>query len=127
MSTTTMHFGPEWMRAKQPHAAARPHAIPSPPPASTAQIANSGGSPAPQGASSYSALLTPSVPPAQAERDLAHPFKYSRDEILQVWKDGGGRGPLPIEVEMWEGVVREMAGEPACLHELTEAEKKVKA
>lgn len=43
-----------------------------------------------------------------------------------MWKDGGGRGPLPIEVEMWEGVVRERAGEPACLRELTEAEKKVK-
>ena len=123
MSTTTMHFGPEWMRAKQPHATVRPHA-PSPPP--TVQNIISGGSPAPQGASSYSALLTAPVPPTQVERYTAHPFKYSRDEILQVWKEGGGRGPLPIEVELWEGVVREKAGEPACLRDLTEAEKKVK-
>ncbi|KAH8120423.1 hypothetical protein DFH11DRAFT_1757206 [Phellopilus nigrolimitatus] len=126
MTPTTMHFGPEWMRTKQP-TSARPHAASSPPPPSGGFNTPSNGSHAPPGASSYSALVTPPAPPVQLKRDVAHPFRYSRDEMLQIWSNGGGRGPLPIEVERWEGVVREAAGEPVCLCELSEAEKKLYA
>lgn len=128
MTTTTMHFGPEWMRAKQP-ASTRSHVAPSPPPTASSGGAHSAGnsaSIAPPGASSYSALVTPPAPPAHPEKDMAQPFKYSRDEMLQIWKDGGGRGNLPIEVERWEGVVREEPGEPVCLRELSDVEKKVR-
>ena len=45
--------------------------------------------------------------------------------MLRIWKDGGGRGPLPIEVERWDGVVREVYGEPMGVKEQTDAEKKV--
>ncbi|KAI5124605.1 hypothetical protein M0805_004215 [Coniferiporia weirii] len=121
MTTTTMHFGPEWMRAKQP--ASVRTSTPSSPPHVSASL----GMPAPPGASSYSALVTPTAAAAQTKRDIAYPFKYTRDEMLQVWKDGGGGGMLPIEVERWEGVVRVTAGEPACLRELSEIEKKLYA
>ena len=46
--------------------------------------------------------------------------------MLQVWKDGGGSSTLPIEVERWEGIVREVAGDPVCLREFSETEKKVR-
>jgi hypothetical protein len=61
----------------------------------------------------------------QEKKDVANPFKYSKDEMLQVWKDGGGRGALGLEVELWEGVVKELGGEPVGLKEMSEAEKKV--
>jgi hypothetical protein len=54
-----------------------------------------------------------------------NPFRYSKEEMLQVWKDGGGCGGLGLEVELWEGVVREIGGEPAGLREMGEGERKV--
>lgn len=108
MSTSTMHFGPEWMRAKS-QSLSRSHP-PSPPPAN---------------ASTYSALVsaTPSV--TSDKIDDAHPFRYSKEELLNVYREGGGKGGLGLEVERWEGVVREIAGDPITLREMTEAEKKV--
>ncbi|TDL28916.1 hypothetical protein BD410DRAFT_252651 [Rickenella mellea] len=120
--TTTMHFGPEWMRSKQ-QPFARPHPPPSPPPLST--NTTHANAHAPPGATSYSALVAPAPPPPAEKNDLAHPFKYSKTELLRVWKDGGGRGQLPIEVERWEGIVREIGGEPSGAKEMTEAEKKL--
>ena len=113
MTTTTMHFGPEWMRTKQ--GSARP--APSPP------LANS---PAPPGNSTYSALVTPATNPPPEGRDVAHPFRYSKEEMLRIYKEGGGRGGLGLEVERWEGIVREIGYEPVGLKEMSEAEKKVK-
>jgi PERQ amino acid-rich with GYF domain-containing protein len=82
-------------------------------------------SPPASGASSYSSLLTP-APHAPPERQGSdNPFLYTREELLQVWKDGGGRGGLGLEVELWEGVVREVGGEPIGLKEMSEGEKKV--
>ena len=101
----------------------------SPPPQGNNNLSNTNGNGAPAlpGGSSYSSLVTPPPAPAsQGKRDIAHPFRYSRDEMLQVWKDGGSSAStLPIEVERWEGVVKESAGEPACLREFSEEEKKV--
>ncbi|KAL5518843.1 SMY2 [Sanghuangporus vaninii] len=109
MTSTTMRFGPEWMR-KQP--------------APTKPLATS---PPPSGVASYSALVTPHAPPVQDKRDIVHPFKYSRDEMLQVFKNLGGCFELPIEVEHWDGVVRESPGEPVSLSDFTEVEKKLYA
>ncbi|KAL5535617.1 SMY2 [Sanghuangporus sanghuang] len=109
MTSTTMRFGPEWMR-KQP--------VPTKPLAT---------SPPPSGVASYSALVTPHAPPVQDKRDIAHPFKYSRDEMLQVFKNLGGCSELPIEVEHWDDVVRESPGEPVSLSDFTEVEKKLYA
>lgn len=110
-----MHFGPEWMRTKH-QAVSRPQHPPSPPPST--------GVPTP-GASTYSALVSP-VPPSQpAKPDEVHPFRYSKEEMLRIYREGGGKGGLGLEVERWEGVVREIGTEPVGLRDMGEAEKKV--
>ncbi|RPD81564.1 hypothetical protein L226DRAFT_548817 [Lentinus tigrinus ALCF2SS1-7] len=111
MTTTTMHFGPEWMRTK---GSSRP--APSPPLTT---------SPAPPGNSTYSALVTPASNPPQEGRDDAHPFRYSKEEMLRIYKEGGGRGGLGLEVERWEGIVREVGYDPVGLKEMGDAEKKL--
>ncbi|KAI0757426.1 hypothetical protein C8Q80DRAFT_1091984 [Daedaleopsis nitida] len=111
MTTTTMHFGPEWMRTKQ---GSRP--APSPPLTT---------SPAPPGNSTYSALVTPVSNSPPERRDLAHPFRYSKEEMLRIYKEGGGRGGLGLEVERWEGIVYEEGGDPIGLKEMGDAEKKL--
>ncbi|KAK0208899.1 hypothetical protein DFS33DRAFT_1459466 [Desarmillaria ectypa] len=114
MSTSTMHFGPEWMRTKQP--ALRMQAEPTPPPPASAPASY---------ASTYSALVSSAPVPFSDSRDEAHPFRYSKGELLQIFRDGGGQGGLGLEVERWEGVVREIGTEPTSLREMGEAEKKV--
>ncbi|KAF8973854.1 hypothetical protein BDZ97DRAFT_1777173 [Flammula alnicola] len=113
MSTTTMHFGPEWMRTKhQPLSRLQP---PSPPPSNTVS-----GS----GLSTYSALVSATPPSLSEASDEVHPFRYSKDELLRIYQEGG-RGGLGLEVERWEGVVREAGAEPIALREMTETEKKL--
>jgi PERQ amino acid-rich with GYF domain-containing protein len=115
MAATTMHFGPEWMRTKhQPSPRNQNPSPPSPPPAPSG------------GASTYSALVSPAPPPQPEKRDETHPFRYSKDEMLRIYKEGGGKGGLGLEVERWEGVVREVYSEPTSLREMGEAEKKVR-
>ncbi|KAJ6574666.1 hypothetical protein B0H19DRAFT_1125145 [Mycena capillaripes] len=109
---SSMQFGPEWMRAKP----AKPHSGPSPPPPATAPAA---------GASSYSALVSPAPPPPTEKRDETHPFRYSRDEMLKIYRDGGGKGGLGLEVERHEGIVREAGTDPVGLREMGENEKKL--
>lgn len=113
--TSTMHFGPEWMRTK-PQAAARP-----PPPASPPPSASN----APPNASTYSALVSPAPPPEPEKHDETHPFRYSKEEMLRIYKDGGGKGGLGLEVERWEGVVREVGSDPIGVREMSDGEKKV--
>ncbi|KAJ7630500.1 hypothetical protein FB45DRAFT_833102 [Roridomyces roridus] len=110
---STLQFGPEWMRAKpvKPHAATDSQS-----PASTTPAA---------GASSYSALVSPAPPPPPEKRDESHPFRYSREEMLKIYRDGGGKTGLGLEVERWEGIVREGGSEPVGLREMGEAEKKL--
>ncbi|KAH9964550.1 hypothetical protein BC827DRAFT_940967 [Russula dissimulans] len=90
MTTTTMHFGPEWMRPKHP--------LP---------------------------LLTPSLNSTQESSDSANPFLYSKEDLLKIYRDGGGRGGLGLEVERWEGVVREVGSEPVALKEWSDGERKL--
>ena len=115
MTTTTMHFGPEWMRTKQ-QTPSRPQLPPSPPSHTSNSQPN---------ASTYSALVSP-IPPSETDkRDETHPFRYSKEDMLRIYKEGGGKGGLGLEVERWEGVVRENGSEPAGLREMSEGEKKV--
>ncbi|KAJ7176730.1 hypothetical protein C8R46DRAFT_1213311 [Mycena filopes] len=106
-----MQFDLEWMRAKP----AKPHAPSPPPPPTSAPAA---------GASSYSALVSP-APPPPAEKDDSQPFRYSREEMLKIYRDGGGKGGLGLEVERYEGIVREAGGDPVGLREMGDSEKKL--
>jgi PERQ amino acid-rich with GYF domain-containing protein len=69
--------------------------------------------------------LTPSPNNNQESSDSANPFLYSKEDLLKFYKDGGGRGGLGLEVERWEGVVREVGSEPVALKEWSEGERKV--
>lgn len=118
MTATSLQFGPEWMRNKQqttpsstrsPVSVLSPNFLSNPPPAP----------------SSYSSLLTAAPAPLLEKQDSTNPFNYSKEDMLQVWKDGGGRGGLGLEVELWEGVIREVGGEPVGLREMSEGERKV--
>ncbi|VDC01957.1 unnamed protein product [Peniophora sp. CBMAI 1063] len=97
MAATTMMFGPEWMRTKSTPRTANP---PSPP-------------------------QTPGTPAEKAGEAPLNAYAYSKDEMLRIYKEGGGRGGLGLEVERWEGVVRQVGSEPAALKEPTEAERKL--
>ena len=46
--------------------------------------------------------------------------------MLRIYKEGGGRGGLGLEVERWEGIVREVGYDPIGLKEMGDAEKKVR-
>ncbi|KAG2149771.1 hypothetical protein BD769DRAFT_1408297 [Suillus cothurnatus] len=118
MATTTMHFGPEWMRAKPQTPAARPQAPPSPPPPAISNTQQTN-------ASTYSALVTPVAAPEPEKRDECRPFRYSKEAMLRIYKEGGGRGGLGLEVERWEGIVHEVSSEPTGLREMSDAEKKL--
>lgn len=140
MTATSLQFGPEWMRNKQ-QAARSPPSM-SLPGTSPPTSSSSGATPA---ASTYSSLLSSaayetnrtSVPlqdgggqqgqigATAAAAAALNPFKYTKEEMLQVWRLGGGCGGLGLEVEQWEGVVKEMGGEPIGLRDMTEGERKV--
>ncbi|CAE6421115.1 unnamed protein product [Rhizoctonia solani] len=128
-SASSLHFGPEWMRKPSraslaplsPNAGNSPGTtsslLPTPPNAGATQLPN---------VSSYSSLLTSASPPPQIKsEDENYPFRYSKDQLLRVWKDGGGRGGLGLEVERWPGIVREVGGEPQGMKEMTPDERKL--
>ncbi|CAE6516837.1 unnamed protein product [Rhizoctonia solani] len=128
-SASSLHFGPEWMRKPSrgslaplsPNAGNSPGTtsslLPTPPNAASTQLPN---------VSSYSSLLTSASPPPQIKsEDENYPFRYSKDQLLRVWKDGGGRGGLGLEVERWPGIVREVGGEPQGVKEMTPEERKI--
>ncbi|CCO27735.1 hypothetical protein BN14_01722 [Rhizoctonia solani AG-1 IB] len=127
-SASSLHFGPEWMRKPSrasltplsPNAGNSPGTtsslLPTPPNPGATQLPN---------VSSYSSLLTSASPPPQIKsEDENYPFRYSKDQLLRVWKDGGGRGGLGLEVERWPGIVREVGGEPQGVKEMTPDERK---
>lgn len=74
--------------------------------------------------STYSALVSP-VSQAHPEKpDEAHPFRYSKNDLLRIYREGT-KGGLALEVERWEGVVRELGSEPIGLREMGDAERKL--
>lgn len=56
---------------------------------------------------------------------MSRPFKFSKEDLLRIYKEGGGRGGLGLEVERWEGIVREVGSDPVGLKDMSEGEKKV--
>ncbi|KAF8446148.1 hypothetical protein L210DRAFT_840512 [Boletus edulis BED1] len=120
MATTTMHFGPEWMRAKPQTLPARHQPPPSPSPPQSAAATQSQQ----LATSTYSALVTP-VAQEPDKRDESRPFRFTKDEMLRIYKEGGGRGGLNLEVERWEGIVRDVGTDPVGLREMSEVEKKL--
>ncbi|KAJ1309612.1 hypothetical protein OPQ81_006384 [Rhizoctonia solani] len=129
-SASSLHFGPEWMRkpSRGSLAPLSPNVtgnspvttsslLPTPPNPGSTQLPN---------VSSYSSLLTSASPPPQIKsEDENYPFRYSKEQLLRVWKEGGGRGGLGLEVERWPGIVREVGGEPQGLKEMTPEERKI--
>jgi PERQ amino acid-rich with GYF domain-containing protein len=112
---SSLRFGPEWMRKPS-----RTHLQPSPEP-----ITASNGSPAPPGAS-YAALASHPSAITPLKHDGAFPYRYTKEELLHIYKEGGGRGGLPLEVDRWDGVTHEIGSEPISIREMTEDEKKVR-
>jgi len=104
-----MHFGPEWMRTKHQPLPRSQHP-PSPPPANGTHPGVG---------------LTTLVSGNSAKDDGTHPFRYSKEELVRIYQEGGGKGLLGQDVERWEGVVRSVGADPITLREMTEAEKKV--
>jgi len=51
--------------------------------------------------------------------------KYSKDELLQIWKDSVVQPELAGDVERWDGVVSDDVHEPISLSHLDDTEKKV--
>jgi PERQ amino acid-rich with GYF domain-containing protein len=69
--------------------------------------------------------LVSAVPASQNDtQDDAHPFRYTKEELLRIYKESP-KGGLGLEVERWEGVVREIGSDPVGLREMGEGEKKV--
>ncbi|KAF7320163.1 GYF domain-containing protein [Mycena kentingensis (nom. inval.)] len=102
-NTSALQFGPEWMRKPK-----------------TQPLATGITS-----ASSYSSLVSP-VPTTPADKkDDSQPFRYTREEMLKIYRDGGGKGALGLEVERHEGIVRESNSEPVGLKEMGDQEKKL--
>ena len=104
-----MHFGPEWMRTKHQPLPRSQHP-PSPPPANGTHPGVG---------------LTTLLSGNSTKDDGTHPFRYSKEELVRIYQEGGGKGPLGQDVERWEGVVRSVGADPITMREMSEAEKKV--
>ncbi|KAG8747641.1 hypothetical protein FRC10_000184 [Ceratobasidium sp. 414] len=129
-SASSLHFGPEWMR--KPSRGSLTSLSPNPTGNSPSATSNMLPTPPTQAApalpnvSSYSSLLTSTSPPPEIKsEDESYPFRYSKDQMIRVWKDGGGRGGLGLEVERWPGIVREVGGEPVGVRDMTQEERKL--
>lgn len=122
----TLHFGPSWMREPgQIMGKKGTGGSANQPPTSPAQ--NSAGANNPS-TGSYSSLVsgggsTVTVQPER--RDEAHPFRYSKDDMLKIFKEQT-RPSLGLEVERWDGIVQESASGPVSLREISDGEKKVR-
>ena len=46
--------------------------------------------------------------------------------MVSVWREGGGRGDLPIDVERWEGVTQEEGREPEAVRDWNDEERRVR-
>jgi len=90
------------------------------------------------GSFSYSSILasTPNAQPPSGDGQGGNgvhgnhdrPFKYSRDEMLSIWKNNASRlksAGIPLEFEKHEAFTSEDPLDPALLTEMTPAEKEV--
>ena len=84
---------------------------------------------------SYSSVLTsapaqqmPSLDAGNGVTNHEKPFKYSRDEMLNIWKNNAAKfrsSGIPLEFEKHEPFTSEETLEPALLTEMTAAELEV--
>lgn len=117
MTTTTMHFGPEWMR-KQPTPAPRSSLTES-----TALVSGLNPTAPTPPASSYSASVASGA--LHSEKwDIGRPLRYSKEEMIRIYHEGV-KMALGPEVERWEAIVREIAADPVGTKEMTDVEKRV--
>jgi hypothetical protein len=117
MATTTMHFGPEWMR-KQPTPVPRSSQTES-----TATISGLNPTAPTPPASSYSASVVYGA--VHSEKwSGGHPLRYSKEDMIRIYREGV-KTALGPEVERWEGIVREIAVDPVGTKEMTDVEKRV--
>lgn len=121
MATTTMHFGPEWMR-KQPTPASRSSQTDFYPGSTTAISSLNPSAPTPL-TSSYSASVTSGVVHSE-KRDGSNPLRYSREEMIRIYQEGVNT-TLGPEVERWDGIIREIGADPVGTKEMSDVEKRV--
>jgi hypothetical protein len=70
----------------------------------------------------------PAVPDTTTSLTPDKPFKYTRDEMLNIWKANAARfrgSGIPLEFEKHEAFTSEDPLEPTLLTEMTSAEKEV--
>lgn len=120
MATTTMHFGPEWMR-KQPATASRSSLTDLHPGSTTAILGLTPTAPTPP-APSYSASVTSGV--VHPEKRGGRPLRYSKEEMISIYWEGV-KTTLGPEVERWDGIIREIAADPVGTKEMSDVEKRV--
>ena len=121
MATTTMHFGPEWMR-KQAIPAPRSSQPDLHPGSTTAILGLNPTVPTPL-TSSYSASVTSGTVHPE-KREGSHPLRYSKEEMIRIYREGV-KTTLGLEVERWEGIIREIGADPVGTREMTDVEKRV--
>jgi len=121
MATTTMHFGPEWMR-KQPTPASRSSQTDFHPGSTTAISGLNPTAPTPP-TLSYSASVTSGAVHSE-KRDGGHTLRYSKEEMIRVYREGV-KTTLGPEVECWDGIIREIGADPIGTKEMSDMEKRV--
>ena len=121
MATTTMHFGPEWMR-KQPAPASRSSQTDFHPGSATAIPGLNPIAPTPP-ISSYSASVTSGAVYPE-KRDGSHLLRYSKEEMIRIYREGA-KPTLGPEVERWDGIIREIGADPVGMKEMNDVEKRV--
>ena len=117
MAATTMHFGPEWMR-KQP---------PPVPRSSLTETTTAVLDLNPTVQTPPTPNYSPSVASGAVyseKWDSGHPLRYSKEEMIRIYQEGV-KTVLGPGVERWEGIVREIAADPAGTKEMTDVEKRV--
>ena len=121
MATTTMHFGPEWMR-RQPAPASRSSQTDFHHGTTTAISGLNPTAPIPP-TSSYSASVTSGAVHSE-KRDGGHTLRYSKEEMIRIYRDGA-KTTLGPEVDRWDGIIREIGTDPAGTKEMSDVEKRV--
>lgn len=121
MATTTMHFGPEWMR-KQTTPPSRSLQTDFHPGSTTAILGLNPMASTPP-ASSYSASVTSGAVHSE-KQDRRHPFRYSKEEMIRIYREGVKETPGP-EVERWDGILSEIGADPVGTKEMSDVEKRV--
>jgi len=116
-----MHFGPEWMR-KQPIPPSRSLQTDLHPGSTTAISGLNPTVPTPP-TSSYSSLVTSGAIRSE-KRDGSHPHRYSKEEMIRVYREGV-KTALGPEVERWDGIIRDIAADPVGTNEMSDVERRV--